>query len=123
VEVCTTSSRGPARHSATIPRGSIGSPVTRLIVNLPSTTVSASRNAASELPIPWGFDASRFVGITSGWRTSASGSWAEMTSGTWGSGSYSTSISSTASSATAREVAATLTTGWPSNSAVAWASA
>ena len=37
-----------------------------------------------------------------------------MTSVTWGSGSYSISISSSASSATCRLIAATLTTGWPS---------
>lgn len=46
--------------------------------------------------------------------TGAPGAMADITSDTWGSGSYSISISSSASSATCRLMATTLTTGCPS---------
>src|SRR5213076_2028912 len=111
-----TVTRSPC-HCATIARGSIGAPCDPSATYRPFTTTSAPAIAASASPFatteyPRTFpcrprSSSPSYDSQSAWTSGASAASAASTSVSGGSGSYSTSINPTASSAIAELVAAT----------------
>jgi len=110
-DIQSVSARVKGSKSATRPRGSIGTPVWRPIVNRLRHTRAPAKARGTSPP------ATRVWKITlspsSGWISGAPAARAASGDSTAGSGSYATPTSAAASSAAARSSAAIATTGSP----------